>query len=235
MGAVSLSQRGAAPSEGVERLEEQFEASPPARRLQSHRWRDPRLWIGGLLVVGSVLIGAKILASADDTVAIWALDDDVSAGMSIDADDVHAVRIHFTDDADAIRYLSAGEPLPDGAVAAHDFGAGELLAADGITTDARAVPDELPLGVSAAGLPADLRSGDQVDVWAVPTEDSTNPAAEGATKLLSDVTVMTVGEAGPGGVESTREILVALPSDADVARVLGSLRDASVVLVRIGG
>ncbi|MEP6665424.1 MAG: hypothetical protein ABJA81_03150 [Nocardioidaceae bacterium] len=232
---MSLSQRGAARStdaEGSEGFGGPFASSPAARRLQTHRWRDPRLWIGGLLVVCSVLIGAKLLASADDTVAIWAVDDDISAGMTIGAVDVHAVRIHFSNAADADRYLSAGQAWPDEAIATKDFGAGELLSVSGITTDNRAVPDELPLGVAADGLPADLRSGDHVDVWAVPSQGSSSHTT---VSVLRDVTVVSVGERGPGGLESTREVLVALPPEADVARVLGSLRDASVVLVRIGG
>jgi hypothetical protein len=237
MSPVSLSQRGGARSESTDGVERGATAglgqtSPLARRLQTQRWRDPRLWLGGLLVVCSVLIGAKLLASANDTVAVWAVDDDVSAGMSVGAGDVHAVRIHFADGAEADRYLAASQPFPAGTVLTRDFGAGELLSVSGVTTDGRAAPDELPLGVAAAGLPADLHSGDHVDVWAVPTQNSSTTPT---TKVLGDVIVMTVGAAGQGGLESTREILVALPADVDVAHVLGSLRDASVVLVRIGG
>ena len=42
--------------------------------MRGHRpaWRDPRLWIGVVLVAASVVAGARLLAAADDTVQVWA-------------------------------------------------------------------------------------------------------------------------------------------------------------------
>lgn len=39
--------------------------SPAARRLASPRWLDGRLVLGVLLVLASVLVGARLLSSAD--------------------------------------------------------------------------------------------------------------------------------------------------------------------------
>ena len=36
-------------------------------------WRDPRLWIGVAIVAVSVVVGSRLLAAADDSVAVWAL------------------------------------------------------------------------------------------------------------------------------------------------------------------
>jgi hypothetical protein len=43
----------------------------PALRVRRPGWRDPRLWIGVVLVAGSVVAGARLLAAADDTVQVW--------------------------------------------------------------------------------------------------------------------------------------------------------------------
>lgn len=57
---------------------------PPATRVGRSGWRDPRLWIGVVLVTVSVVAGARLLAAADDTVTVWAVVDDLGAGSAID-------------------------------------------------------------------------------------------------------------------------------------------------------
>ena len=54
--------------------------SPPAARLGRPRWRDARLLGGLLLVLLSVVLGARVLAAADDTVAVWSVTTDLAAG-----------------------------------------------------------------------------------------------------------------------------------------------------------
>ena len=40
--------------------------APAATRVARPGWRDPRLWIGLLIVAGSVVLGARLLAAVDD-------------------------------------------------------------------------------------------------------------------------------------------------------------------------
>ncbi len=207
-------------------------ASPPANRPRRSRWRDPRLWLGALLVLASVVIGARVLAAADDTVAVWALNRDVGAGMSVSASDLRAVRVHLTDSVDADRYWLAGDPLPVAAAFTRDIGAGELLARSAVSTDPAAFPHQLPLGVTSAGLPADISVGDHVEVWAVPKPEEANRSA---TLVLPDVTVMSVGDVGVAGLGSDRQVVVALPDPNETSAVLDALNGATVVLVRISG
>lgn len=188
--------------------------------------------MGVLLVLAAVVIGARVLAAADDTVPVWTLDHAVSAGMAITDADVRATRVHFSTAGDQGRYWLADEPLPPRARLTRDIGAGELLARSAVSTAATAVPRELPLGVPAAGLPADVSPGDHVQVWAVPPPEDAKRSAE---LVLSDAAVMSVGEVAVTGVGSDRQVVVALPEDADTSAVLDSLNGSSVVLVRIGG
>ncbi len=230
MCAVSISHRSVrAPDAGDADIRA---ASPSANRSGRARWRDPRLWLGALLVLASVVIGAKVLAAADDTVSVWALDHDVGVGMSATDGDLRAVRVHFSDPRDAERYWPASEGLPAAAHFTHDIGAGELLARSAVSTDTAVVPHQLPLGVTSAGLPADLSVGDHVEVWAVPKPEA---AKRSTTLVLPDVVVMSVGDVGVGGLGSDRQVVVALPDPAQTPKVLDATNGATVVLVRIGG
>ena len=60
------------------------DAATPAQRVRRPGWRDPRLWIGVVLVAGSVVAGARLLAAADDTVQVWAAATDLGAGARAD-------------------------------------------------------------------------------------------------------------------------------------------------------
>jgi len=207
-------------------------ASPPASRSLSSRWRDPRLWIGILLVLASVVVGARVLAAADDTVAVWEVNREIAAGMPIGSGDVDSTRLRFADAEDVDRYLLASEPIPVGAHLTRDVGAGELLPTASLTTTDSNVAYQLPLGVGSEGVPAGLSVGDHVDVWAVP--ESEEPAAE-PVLVVSDTAVMSMGEAGPGGLSSDRQVLVVLPRDADVGQILAELNGSAVVLILVGG
>ncbi len=209
--------------------------SPTAQRLRGSRWRDPRLWLGAVLVLASTVVGARVLAAADDTVAIWALRGDLASGVTIESGDVTAVDIHFEDASDASRYVSAEEPLPAELHLVRDVGAGELLALTAVSGDATTAPAQLPLAVGPTGMPPDLAAGNRVDLWAVPADDGARSRARQPVRVLDEVTVVSVASAGPGGTGSERQVVVTLPLDADVADVLADLRSSDVVLIRAGG
>lgn len=186
-------------------------------------------------MLASILVGAKVLAAADDTVAIWSLRGDLAAGMVVGPGDVTAVNVHFAESSDASRYISADGPLSAGLHLVHDVGAGELLASSAISDDTTTAPAQLPLAVGTAGMPRDLTAGNRVDLWAVPVDGGGQQRVQKPVQVLEAVTVVSVGSAGPAGAGSEREVLVTLPFDANVAAVLAHLRGADVVLIRGGG
>lgn len=204
--------------------------SPPARRVSVGRWRDPRLWLGLALVCGSVVIGAKLLATADDTVAVWQLDRAASAGMPISADDLRIARVHFDDEAVADLYWPATRGIPTSARVLHDVSEGELLSSAAIAIGDASSLRQMPLSVSSSGFPAGLSVGDQVDVWAVPEVGG----AASPRLVLGDVMVMDLGVNSSVGIAGDRDVAVSMPADADVADALGSLNGASVVLIMLG-
>ncbi|MEJ7706702.1 MAG: hypothetical protein WKF82_05065 [Nocardioidaceae bacterium] len=208
-------------------------ASPPARRVRVTRWRDPKMLFGLVLVLGSVVVGAKVLAAADDSVAVWQLDQAVIQGTVLTGDDLRTTRIRFADDALLDRYLLADEIIPTGALAVRDLAAGELLSDTAVTTSGESSLRLLPLDVGSGGIPAGLAAGDHVEVWALTElEDLTQRSAP--TQVFADATVMSLGAGGSPVAGATSQVSVAMPPDAEVAEALSSLNGARVVLVRIG-
>src|SRR5687768_11311810 len=57
--------------------------APQAVRATRPGWRDPRLWVGILIVAVSVVAGARLLAAADDTVTVWTAVRDMGAGDTV--------------------------------------------------------------------------------------------------------------------------------------------------------
>jgi hypothetical protein len=212
----------------------QVGAAPPARRLGSSRWRDPRLAVGVILVAASVVLGARVVASADDTVPVWSLRHDVPTGSSLTADDVTVTHIHFESADDADRYFDGDQSLPPDLVADHDLVAGELLARSALTKPESKAVDQLTLPVTEGLYPVDLAPGDRVDVW-VTQDESDDPSPDGE-RLLDDVAVLDVDAADSSLDSSSTVVLVALePDDADVLRHLfGSVTTGSVGLIREG-
>ena len=126
---------------------------PVATRVTRAGWRDPRLWIGLLIVAGSVVLGARLLAAADEPVSVWAVVGDHGVGAPVGSDDVVAVRVRFADDADLDRYLPADDPLPDGIVLARAIGSGELLPRAAIDADADVGTVQVPLDLEPTRVP----------------------------------------------------------------------------------
>jgi hypothetical protein len=212
-------------------------SAPPATRHQSPGWRDPRLLAGVVIVAVCVLVGSRVLASADDTVAVWTVRHDVARGTVIDRSDLAAVRVHFADDTADAYLLASAVPDP-GSTARRDLGAGELLPRSVIATDAAADLVEVPLSVAPDDLPASVRQGATVDVWVTPEVAATGVERVRARQVLVGVVVVAV-PAGDDGLAptTTQQVIVGVDEAdaADLADALGQLADGRVVLTRRAG
>lgn len=203
----------------------------PARRLPGRTWRDPRLLVALVLVLGATVGGARLVASQDDTVAYWAVADDVRAEGPVSADQLEPVRVRLDDDV-ARHYLTADEPPPlEGRVWARDVPAGALVDAAAFAHAATSDGHELPLRVEEGAYPADLSAGDRVDVWAGPAPGQ--GGAEPADRVLSGARVVTAGEADPALGQTARTVVVAVGSDALQAQVVAAVSARHVTLVRV--
>ena len=210
-------------------------APPPATRSRPPGWRNPRLLLGLVLVAASVLVGARLVASADDSVAVWALAHDLPAGSSVSAGDLERRRVRFPDAATADAYLSADRAVPDGATLGRDVAAGDLLPRSALARTAGPALVEVPVSVASDDLPATVRQGSHVDVWVTPKVSAVQGGRPTAAKVLDDVVVVAVpAPADRLAPEATRQVIVGVPPSraTSLPTALGSMSDGHVVVAR---
>lgn len=222
---------------------------PPAVRTSSPGWRDPRLWVGVALVAASVLVGSRVLASADDTVQVWAVARDVAPGEPLDRGDLEAQRLRFADADQLGGYYEVGTDLPDDLTLSRPLGAGELLprAAVGAADDADTVT--VSLAVSPLRVPSGVGAGSVVDVYVtgdgadtVTGGDSGDggaaaPVADAGDPVLDDVRVVAApsgDELGPGGADLKVELAVPDDEVPGLYALLGGLTTPVVSLAQVG-
>ncbi len=206
-------------------------ASPAASRLGRARWRDARLVIGLLLVLGSVAIGARVVAAADETTLVLVATDDLEPGMIVGTSDLREQAVRIVSGLG--RYVAAESSL-DGYVVLRPVGAGELIPAAAVAaTDAGETKDlrYLTMAIPSHERPAGLGRGTHVDVW-VDADDGVGTAEEPrvAEQLLADVVVTEYDQGGGGlaGPADTVSVTLAVkPQGADTDDVIAQLITAA--------
>ena len=211
--------------------------APVATRSRRPGWRNPRLLLGLLLVAGSVVVGARLLASADDTVGVWAVSRDLPAGATVTEGDLERRQVRFPESTTADGYLSADAALPREATLNRPVSSGELLPRAAFAR--RSGPDlvEVPISVASDDLPATVRQGSTVDVWVAPKVSAVDSDRVRATQVLTDVVVVAVPRSADSlAPQATRQVIVGVPTDraSTLSAALGGISDGRVVVVRKG-
>lgn len=198
------------------------EQSVKARQRKSPRWSDIRLWLGVAILIGSMFIGARVMATGEETVTLWRASTELAVGSPLTG--VEAV---------VVALKGAQEPYfqglrqPFGTVV-RPIGAGEFIPSEAISSlppvDSRVVTVSVdPLHVAIG-----LHSGDQVDVWASsPDSGSAMPPV----LVLSGLTVREVANdvVGTGG-----EIgVVLLVPVSQVSDLVQAIRTGVIDLVKV--
>lgn len=195
-----------------------------------------------LLLSASVVAGARLLAAADDTVAVWALAEQRGSGAAVDESDLVATRVRFADDVDLGRYFPVAEGLPGDLVLTRAVGAGELLARSAVGSAEEAGRLHLPLEVDPNRVPPDVGTGSVVDVWVTDGAGVRAAGADGSVAgepgegpALSAVTVV----AAPAfddtfAVTGARQLVVAVDDEtaAEFERLLGALQEPVIRILQ---
>lgn len=146
-------------------------------------WRDPRLWIGVAIVAASVVLGARLVGAADESVTVWAAADDLAVGQTLTADDLVAQRVRFVEDDDLERYLTAEDQLPAELRVTRVVGSGELLPRAAVGGVDEVDTMALPVAVDPALVPPGVTTGWVVDVYVTGAHASDRPVLTGVTVL----------------------------------------------------
>ena len=206
-------------------------AGPPraARRAGRPRWSDPRLLAGLLLVIGSALLGARLVTAADDSEPVWAAARDLPPGAVLRADDLVVVDLRLSSSAEA--YVSAAGGAPTGRSTVRAVSAGELLPVSALGVGPVADHRLVTVPAETFHFPADLARGDRIDVYATSEVDG----APSPRLVLGDVVVAEVEarSARLGGVSGVGVVL-SVPV-ADVPAVVAATQADAVDLVRVPG
>ena len=212
-------------------------AAPPATRTTTPSWRNARLLVGLVLVAGSVLLGARLMAAADDTVGVWALTQDLPAGVPVTTEDLVVRELRFPDAATAERYLSSSQTPPEDARLSRAVSRGELLPRAALASEKTADLVEVPISVATDDLPATVALGSTVDVWVAPGVSAVSERRPKAVRVLREVQVVSVPRERQGlGPQTTRQVIVGLPAarDAELETALGAMSGGRVVIARVG-
>jgi hypothetical protein len=182
---------------------------------------------GLLLAVGSALLGARMLAAADDSEPVWAAARDLPPGAVLRADDLVVVDVRLSSGAEA--YVSAAGVPPAGRSTLRAVAAGELVPAAALARGPVADHRLVTVPAETFHFPADLARGDRVDVYAtVEEQDVRTPRL-----VLDDVVVAEVEarSARLGGVSGVGVVL-SVPQP-DVPAVVAATQAGGVDLVRV--
>ncbi len=188
---------------------------PAASRSSSPGWRDPRLWIGVVLVTGSVVAGARLLSGADDMTSVWTASSDLVAGQTLTADDLAATRVRFDEGGDAQRYLAVADELPGDLTLDRPLAAGELLPASALGAAPEDDTVAVSIAVAAEHVPTDLARGSRVDVWVIGEDRRQRAAAE---LVLGDVLILDAPVVSDSFASAiSRQLVLAVPQDDEEA------------------
>ncbi|HEY6794409.1 MAG TPA: SAF domain-containing protein [Kineosporiaceae bacterium] len=201
----------------------------PATRLRRPSWRDARLLVGVLIVLLSVVLGARVVALADRTVPVYAATAALPSGHVLARTDLQVVRVRLG--SGTAPYLSALRSPPLGLVLARPVGAGELvpLAALGAASSITRRPVGIPLPEPR---PVGLQPGAPVDVWS-----SAKDSAGGTTgyrspvRLVAGAEVYAVSRAESGLVAGAGESVQVLLEEAELRSVLDALANGAKLVV----
>ncbi|MET0449667.1 MAG: hypothetical protein ABW004_14725 [Aeromicrobium sp.] len=203
-------------------------------RLRLRPWREPRLVLGVLLVLGATVLGARLAAAGDDTVEYWAVRSAVTPGDTVTESMLEPTRIRLSGTS-AANYVRTDEefdaPL-DELVWAHALSEGSLVGKTSLVARAGRSHGELPLSVAEGAAPGDLRRGDLVDVWVGPGPGD-DPATK-AVRVLEAVKVLQTGDdAAALGGALAQTVLVEVDEERLGTSVVGTVSAGHVTLVRV--
>ncbi|MEX5267166.1 MULTISPECIES: SAF domain-containing protein [Kocuria] len=198
-----------------------------AARFRKPSWRDPRLLVGLLLVLLSVLGVTLLVATANRTQPYYVAANDLSVGQRITREDLGTVDAHLQDSS--AQYVPDGQ-LRENAVVTQRVARGQLVPAAAVGTADEL--DRTPVGVAlTTPMPAQAEAGSHVDVW-VAEPKPTGRGYGAPEKLVTGAEIARVDTkdtALGGNASATVYVLVTQAQVGPLVDALGN--DAKVTLV----
>jgi hypothetical protein len=195
------------------------------RAKQSSSWRDPRLWLGIVLVVASITSANWYVNRIGQRTFVVVAAHSLARGTAIAATDLRLVPMAIPSDVNVV--TNADKVI--GEVVARDVATNEIFTSETVAgIDSRATR-VLSIPIRAGRLPH-LEHGQTVDVWVTPSSESGNLPGPSELIVASAVVV-----AAPDALDAVSDSAVSLAvSDVAVGAVLAAMRDGVVDVVAVG-
>jgi hypothetical protein len=170
--------------------------TPTLMRLRRPRWKDPRLLVGVLLVLLSIVLGAGVVSRMAATTTVLVARGDVVIGDPLDVDAFTTAEVRLGERTG--QYADGPGRIPQGATAQRTVAAGELLPLSAIGQGGQADlrPVVIPVDRSVA---ESVATGRTVELWH--TADPGSGAAAGGTGASETVAELLVPDAVVHGVQ----------------------------------
>lgn len=192
-------------------------ATAPMMRLRRPRWKDPRLIVGIVLVVASVLMGALLVSRLSETTPVLVARSPIVPGDPIDTADLVVVEMRLGDQTGL--YAGTMDSVPAGAVATRTVQEGELLpmSAIGQAAEVTLRPVVIPVDATVA---ESVVPGATVELWHTAPTSADSEEVQ-AVLLVPDAVVRRIDEGSSLGMRSMAvEVLVPSGSVGGVLEVL---------------
>lgn len=202
------------------------DAGTAGARLKPPSWKDPRLLVGVLLVLASVVGVISLVGSADKTTEVYAARDSIAVGEKLTTDSVVRAKVRLGETEE--HYVTVEAGLPEDMVAVQRIGKNQLLPKQSLATvDAL---DRKPVALTIdEPLPPQAVAGTRVDVWVAPP-DARNGFSE--PKLLlpgAEIAQVTAASTALGSSRNT--VLMVLVEDSQMPAILGAQANQAKISV----
>jgi hypothetical protein len=187
---------------------------------------DPRLAIGIVLVVASIVGVVSLVATADDSIEVYAAASPLTPGDRVMSSDLVVRSVKLNESSGF--YIARGELPAEGFIATRPIGAGELIPTsslgshEGLSLTAVVVSPQ-------GGLAETVASGASVDVWASAEADDGGYGAPGV--IISSAVVVRLVENDSFVSSAGSSALELLVPRSRVARLLEAMANGDVLSV----
>jgi hypothetical protein len=198
-------------------------------RLRRPTWKDPRLIVGVVLVLLSILLGALLISRLSATTPVLVARTAIPPGQVLSAENLSTVEVRLGEQSAA--YVSSLDDIPEGAVSTGAVQAGEILPAALVGQPAEVTlrPVVVPVDATVA---ESVAPGATVELWHTAPGGEDTPGE--ATLLVEQAVVRSVDEGSALGMQSMAvEVLVPREDLAAVLEVLA--RDERLDVIGIPG
>ena len=196
--------------------------SLPVKFLQN--LQSSRILTGILFLICSLIIANTYLKNIYKTDQVWLAASDLSPGTVINESDLKATSVLLPQNRTS--YVLTRQSII-GSLVTRKITQNELIPIGSISQDRFALNfRDVPLALEVSDVPLDLRRGQIIDIYSIPTRDTkTHKSLE---LIISDVSVVQVSDRNNS---LKAQVIVAIPLE-QVEQILKHLADARILIVR---